>query len=156
LQSSIGRPLSSRSKSQILIFQVMPLFHYCDEYLKRYFWRHGSYIFQLICGFILRGWLDGPAVSAFRRVITEVKQRWSVIGWVTKNLLSRAPPCFARHVKPLVPAAFAGISTNPHWVLVVDYGPFFLCVIHKEGLCPSSGNINRLTMMMMILSLLLC
>jgi hypothetical protein len=28
---------------------------------------------------------------------------WSVIRWVTKNLLSRAPPCFGRHVKPLVP-----------------------------------------------------
>jgi hypothetical protein len=24
------------------------------------------------------------------------------------------------------------------------YGPFFLCVIHKEVLCPSSGDINRL------------
>jgi hypothetical protein len=32
--------------------------------------------------------LDGPAVSAFRRAIAEVTQRWSVIGWVTKNLLS--------------------------------------------------------------------
>jgi hypothetical protein len=30
------------------------------------------------------------------RAITEVKQRWSVIGWVTKNLLSRASPCFGR------------------------------------------------------------
>jgi hypothetical protein len=29
--------------------------------------------------------LDGPAVSALRRVIAEVKQSWSVIGWVTKN-----------------------------------------------------------------------
>jgi hypothetical protein len=27
------------------------------------------------------------------------------------------------------------------------YGPFSLCVIHKEGLYPSSGNINRLMMM---------
>jgi hypothetical protein len=26
--------------------------------------------------------------------------------------------------------------TNPHWTRVVGYGPFFLCVIHKEGLCP--------------------
>jgi hypothetical protein len=42
----------------------------------------------------------------------EVKQRWSVIGWVTKNLLSRAPRCFRRHVKPLVPAAFAVVSTH--------------------------------------------
>jgi hypothetical protein len=33
---------------------------------------------------------------------------------------------------------------------VVGYGPFSLYVIHKEGLCPSSGGINRLMMMMMI------
>jgi hypothetical protein len=31
---------------------------------------------------------------------------------------------------------------------VVGYGPFSLCVIHKEGLYPSSGGIIRLTMMM--------
>jgi hypothetical protein len=30
---------------------------------------------------------------------------------------------------------------------VVGYGPFSLWVIHKEGLCPSSGDINRLMMM---------
>jgi hypothetical protein len=36
----------------------------------------------------------------------------SVIGWVTKNLLSRAPPCFGRHVKPLVLAVFAVVSTH--------------------------------------------
>jgi hypothetical protein len=29
----------------------------------------------------------------------------------------------------------------------VGYGPFSLCVIHKEGLFPSSGDINRLMMM---------
>jgi hypothetical protein len=40
------------------------------------------------------------------------------------------------------------IPTNPHWSRVVGYGPFSLCVIHKEGLCPSSGDINRLMMMM--------
>jgi hypothetical protein len=37
--------------------------------------------------------LDGPAISALRRAVAEVKQRWSVIGWVTKNLLSGTPPC---------------------------------------------------------------
>jgi hypothetical protein len=52
--------------------------------------------------------LDGPAVSALRRAVAEVKQRWSIIGWVTKGLLS----CFGRHVKPLVPAAFAVVSTD--------------------------------------------
>jgi hypothetical protein len=44
------------------------------------------------------------------------------------------------HLQSLAP-------TNPHWACVVDYGPFSLCVIHKEGL--SSGDINRLMMMMM-------
>jgi hypothetical protein len=56
--------------------------------------------------------LDCPAISALRRTIVEVKQRWSVIGWVTKNLLSRAPLCFGKHVKPLVPAAFAVVSAH--------------------------------------------
>jgi hypothetical protein len=36
--------------------------------------------------------------------IAEVKQRWSVIGWVTKNLLPSASPCFGKPVKLLVPA----------------------------------------------------
>jgi hypothetical protein len=46
------------------------------------------------------------------RAIVETKQRWSLIGWVTKNLLSRAPPCFKSHVKPLIPAAFVVVSNN--------------------------------------------
>jgi hypothetical protein len=83
--------------------------------------------------------LDGPAVSALRRVIAEVKQQWSVIGWVTKILLPRAPPCFRR---PLVQAAFAVVSTHQP---VLDprggYGSISLCVIHKESLCPNSGDI---------------
>jgi hypothetical protein len=37
--------------------------------------------------------------------------------------------------------------THPHWSRVVGYGPFSLCVIHKEGLCPSSGGINGLMIM---------
>jgi hypothetical protein len=56
--------------------------------------------------------LDGPPVSALRWVIAEVKQRLSVIIWVTKNVLSRAPPCFGRHVKPLVPAEIAVFGTH--------------------------------------------
>jgi hypothetical protein len=31
---------------------------------------------------------DGFAVSALCRVVAGVKQRWSVIAWVTKNVLS--------------------------------------------------------------------
>jgi hypothetical protein len=54
--------------------------------------------------------LDGPAVSALRRAIAKDKQRWSVIGQ-SKNLLSQTPPSFRRHVKPLVPDAFAVVST---------------------------------------------
>jgi hypothetical protein len=38
-------------------------------------------------------------------------------------------------------------TTNPHCALVVGYGPFSLCAIHKESLCPSSGDGNRLMMM---------
>jgi hypothetical protein len=34
------------------------------------------------------------------------------MGWVTKTLSSRAPPWFGRQVKPLVPAAFAVVSTH--------------------------------------------
>jgi hypothetical protein len=44
--------------------------------------------------------------------IVEVEQRWSVIGWVTKNSLSRAPPYFGRHVKSWFPTAFAVVSTH--------------------------------------------
>jgi hypothetical protein len=53
-----------------------------------------------------------PAVSALQRAIADVKQLWSVIEWVTNILLSRAPPCFGRHVKPLVPAAFAVVIAH--------------------------------------------
>jgi hypothetical protein len=67
-------------------------------------------------------------VSAFRRAIAEVK--WSIIGWVTKNF------------KPLVPAAFTVVST--HQLALGPRGVFSLCVIHKEGLCPSIGDINWL------------
>jgi hypothetical protein len=38
--------------------------------------------------------------------------------------------------------------TNAHWARVVGYGPFSLCVIHKEGLYSSIGDINRLMLMM--------
>jgi hypothetical protein len=90
--------------------------------------------------------LDGPAVIALWRAIAEVKQCWSVMRWVTKNLLSRAPPCFGRHVKPLILAAFAIANTHQSALGPRGYGPFFLCVIHKEGLCLCSGDINRLMM----------
>jgi hypothetical protein len=37
------------------------------------------------------------------------------------------------------------LPTNPQWARVARQ--LSLCVIHKEGLCPSSGDINRLMMM---------
>jgi hypothetical protein len=36
------------------------------------------------------------------------------------------------------------LLTNPHCARVVGYCPY---VIHKEGLCPSSGDIDRLMIM---------
>jgi hypothetical protein len=85
-----------------------------------------------------------------RRTIAKTKQRWSVIGWVTK-LLSRALPRFGKHVKLLSRLHLQSlVPTNPHWARVVGYGPFSLCVIHNEGLCPISGDINRLMILMII------
>jgi hypothetical protein len=52
--------------------------------------------------------LDGSAVSAHRRAIVEAKQRWSVIGWVTKNVLI---------IKLFVLAVSAGLS---HVLLMCD------------------------------------
>jgi hypothetical protein len=74
--------------------------------------------------------LNGHAVSALRRAIAEVKQRWSVmIDWVTKIYyleILRASECtlsrWSRlHLQSLAP-------TNPLWARVVGYGPFSLCV----------------------------
>jgi hypothetical protein len=51
--------------------------------------------------------------------------------------------------------------TNPHWARVVGYGPSSW-VIHKEGLCPSNGDINRLDddddckYMILLFCLILC
>jgi hypothetical protein len=81
----------------------------------------------------------GQCASAYAKV----KQLKSVIGWVTKNLLFRVPPCSGRHVKLLVPAAFAVGSTHQP--------ELSLCVILKERLCPTSRDIN-MTMMMMMMS----
>jgi hypothetical protein len=79
-----------------------------------------------------------------RREISKAKHRWSDVGKVTKNLLSLAPPCVD---KPLVPAAFAVFSTHqPAQGPCGGLWPVTLCVIHMEGLSPSSGDINRLMM----------
>jgi serine/threonine protein kinase len=48
------------------------------------------------------------------------------------------------------------VFINLHWARVVGCGPFSLCVIHKEGLCHSSVDINRLMMMMMMMMMMYC
>jgi hypothetical protein len=65
-------------------------------------------------------------VSALRHEIAEIKQRRSVIGWVTKNVLSRAP-CLGRHVKPLVPTAFEVVSTQQSALGSRDGFVLFIC-----------------------------
>jgi hypothetical protein len=85
--------------------------------------------------------LDGPTASALRRAFAKVKQRWSVIGWVTKNILSRAPPCYGRHIKPLVPAAFVVVSTHQLalgsrggvWAVLLMCNPSGKCVPQQWG-----------------------
>jgi hypothetical protein len=58
--------------------------------------------------------------------------------------------CWSRlHLQSLAP-------TNPHWGCVVGYGPFSLRVIQKEGLCPNSGDINRLMMIPYLISRFRC
>jgi hypothetical protein len=87
-----------------------------------------------------------------RRAIAEIKQSWSVIRWVTKNVLSRTPPCFGRHVKPLVPAAFAVVSTHQPalgpcgglWPVLHKTNPLGRPVPHQWG-------HNRLMMISMYL-----
>jgi hypothetical protein len=54
--------------------------------------------------------------------------------WICENhcAIRLSSPCFGRHVKPLVLATFAVVSTHlPPLACVLGYGPF---VIHEEGL----------------------
>jgi hypothetical protein len=58
--------------------------------------------------------------------------------YLTDSMVARWPPghlgVHSRKLSNVPP-------TNPHWARAVGYGPFSLCVIRKEGLCPSSGAI---------------
>jgi hypothetical protein len=53
--------------------------------------------------------LDNPASVCARRTIAKVKQRWSVVGWVTKIIWSSS---VLPKLKPLVPPAIAVVSTH--------------------------------------------
>jgi hypothetical protein len=70
--------------------------------------------------------LHGPAVSALRRAFAEVKQRWSVIGWVTKNLLYRVPPCFGTNPH----------GDSPHWAR----SPYVSSI--RKGCAPAVGALT--------------
>jgi hypothetical protein len=60
-------------------------------------------------------------------------------------LLSRPLSYFARHVKLSVPATIAVVKTNnPHWVRVVGYDLFSLCVIKRWGCDPVMGALISL------------
>jgi hypothetical protein len=93
--------------------------------------------------------LDGPAVSALSvqscklSNVGRSSDGWPKIYYL--ELLHASEDTLSSwcrlHLQALGP-------TNSHRARVVDYGLLSLCVIHKEGLCPSSGDINRLMMMM--------
>jgi hypothetical protein len=98
--------------------------------------------------------LDGPAVNVLRSANAEVKDRWLVIGygWPEINYLELLR---ALEDTLLIPAAFAVVSTHqPALGLRGGLWPVSLCVIHKKGLFPSNGDINRLMMMMMMICIL--
>jgi hypothetical protein len=86
-------------------------------------------------------------ISALRRELAEAKQRCQSLDGCPKiydlELLRASEGTLSRwprlHLQSIAP-------TNPRWARVVGYRPFSLCVIHKEGLCSSSGDINRLMM----------
>jgi hypothetical protein len=53
-----------------------------------------------------RGGAQWPRGQCARRAIAEAKQRWLTNSMVShrigdQNLLTQAPPCFGRHVKPI-------------------------------------------------------
>jgi hypothetical protein len=95
--------------------------------------------------------LDSPAVSALgvrSRKLSNAHNSQSWDGWPKPyhlELLRASEGMLIRwsrlHLQSLAP-------TNPHLARVVGYGLFSLWLIHKEGLCPSSEDINRLMMMM--------
>jgi hypothetical protein len=107
-------------------------------------YRFGSVVRYVICEE-----LDSPAVSALgvrSRKLSNALNGQSWDGGLKPyhlELLRASEGTLSRwsqlHLQLLAP-------TNPHWARVVGYGPFSLWVIHKEGLCPSSGDINRLMM----------
>jgi hypothetical protein len=63
---------------------------------------------------------------------------------------SKSTPKFEKLIQDELVKNISVVPTNSYWTRVVGYGLFSLCVIHKEGLCPSSGDINRLMMITVV------
>jgi hypothetical protein len=85
-------------------------------------------------------WTRGQCVQL---AIAEVKATFAKVGWVTKicylKLLRASEGTlnrWSRHYHPAI-----------HICPALGYGPFSLCVIHKEDVCPSSWDINTLSSM---------
>jgi hypothetical protein len=73
--------------------------------------------FTVIVHYILLEEFDGPTVSS----LGVRSQKFSYVGGSSDGgpkILSRAPPCFRRHVKPLVTAAIAVASTGLAWCVM--------------------------------------
>jgi hypothetical protein len=97
---------------------ILPTFRYSKQKIRR------SSMAPRSVRFGVRSWklsninssLDGWPKIYYLELLPSLKATWS--RWSRLHLQSLAP--------------------NPHWACVVGYNPFSLCVIHKEGVCPSS------------------
>jgi hypothetical protein len=74
---------------------------------------------------------------------------------MTKNLISRSPPCYGKHIKSLVPAVFTVVIAHPS-ALGLRGGLWPLWVSYKACLYPNSEDINRLMIMMMAKKVYIC
>jgi hypothetical protein len=84
-----------------------------------------------------------------------IPRSWMVIEWVTKNLLSRILRASEGTLSRWSRLHFNSLApTLPHWARSgsLSYDSFSLCDIHKEDLCPSSGGVNWLMTMSMMMT----
>jgi hypothetical protein len=89
-----------------------------------------------------------PSTSLYRLIRAQSRQssRW-IFYEKTVSLSARGASFHTKHASNANVVRVVLLDANsylPLWTNVVGYGPFFLCVMHKEGLCPNNGDINRL------------
>jgi hypothetical protein len=127
--------------------------HGCSDRLNlSLLYLHNITLFILFCIMyfcrfhnLLASLLDGSAVSFGVRSWKLSNVRKRSVGWVTKIIISRAPPCYGRHFSRWSRLHWQTLpGTNQHCARVVGYSSISLCEINKEDLCLSSGDINRL------------